>query len=80
MKPWDDLTRVAQDAMHLLGDAGPTVHPQNREIKGYVDDEKTYFSSQDLRELAEGLIEVAAWLDERATSTVSGDSASGVQP
>lgn len=68
MKTWDQLSTLAQDAMRLLGEAGPTVHPQNREVKGFVEGDKAYFSSDDLRALAKGMTEVADWLDERAAN------------
>ncbi len=70
MRVWDQISTLGQDAMKLLGEAGPTVHPQNREVKGYVEGGKAYFSSDDLRAIAKGMNEVADWLDERATVTV----------
>lgn len=71
MKPWEQLSAQAHEAMKALGEAGPTVHVQHREVKGYVDGGKAYFDAQDLRNLAMGMIEVANWLDERAASDKS---------
>lgn len=71
MKQWDELSDCALEAMSTLGGFGPTANAKNREVKGnmlasYGDDTRTYFGSGELRELAEGLNEVAAWLDQRA--------------
>lgn len=57
--------------MRTLGNFGPTVNPLYREVKGSMlgehgDAEKTYFDSNELRELAAACTEVADWLDARA--------------
>jgi hypothetical protein len=69
---WEDLSDGARRAMKELGNFGPTVSVDDRLVKGYTfDDEsgrcvKTYFSPEDLREMAAGMDEVADWLDKRA--------------
>ena len=68
MKTWEQLSAQAHESMKALGEAGPTVHVEHREVKGYIDGGKAYFDAQDLRNLAMGMIEVANWLDERATA------------
>ena len=59
--------------MRTLGNFTPTVNAAYREVKGsmlgeYGDAEKTYFSSLELRELAAACVEVANWLDARAST------------
>ena len=70
MSAWEDLTPKARDWMRDLGNFGPTVRAERRELKGYTHDDegavKTYWTSADLRELAWACIEVAGWLDHRA--------------
>ena len=66
-----DISESAKAWMKLLGNFGPTVHADRREIKGVtVDDDgdhvKTYYDSGELRELAAACSEVADWLDKRA--------------
>lgn len=68
---WQDLSESALRTMTDLGNFGATVNAQNREVKGYTLDSdgdagKTYYNSQDLRLMAQDLIEVADWLDKRA--------------
>jgi hypothetical protein len=68
---WEDLTESARNTMKELGNFGPTVNIENREVKGYTldaegDAGKTYWSSQDLRLMAQDFVEVADWLDKRA--------------
>ena len=67
---WEDLPAEALDAMKQLGNFGPTVHAANREVKGYTYDAdgvvKTYLTSDCLRNIAQGCIAVADWLDNRA--------------
>ncbi len=67
-----DLSKNARDVMDALGNFGPTVHALNREVKGYAMDSDTgecgkcYYTSEDLRRIASGCVEVAEWLDKRA--------------
>ncbi len=68
---WSDLSECALHVMRDLGNFGPTVNPENREVKGYMLDPdgdcgKCYYNSNDLRLVAQGCIEVANWLDKRA--------------
>lgn len=68
----NDVSQKARDVMDALGNFGPTVNALNREVKGYTMDSNTgdcgkaYYSSDDLRNIAAGCIEVADWLDKRA--------------
>lgn len=62
---WEDISENAGYWMEFLGNFGPTVHVNNREVRGYMDG-RTYLTSNDLRELAIALNEVADWLDKRA--------------
>lgn len=66
-----DISESAKAWMKLLGNFGPTVRAESREMKGMTVDEcgdhvKTYYDSGELRELAKACIEVADWLDRRA--------------
>ena len=68
---WDkDISNSAKGTMKFLGDFGPTVHAQNREVKGYMHDDegggKVYLDAGELREIAASCNEVADWLDKRA--------------
>ena len=67
---WEELSQKCRDVMKALGDFGPTVKPEDREVKGYTyDDEgggKCYWTSADLREIASACEQVASWLDKRA--------------
>ncbi len=63
---WEDLDEKHRLIMDELGDFSPTVNAANKEIKGYMDDGKTYWDSAYLRELAESCVAVANWLDLRA--------------
>jgi hypothetical protein len=69
---WEDLSEHAHRAMKELGNFGPTINVDQKLVKGYMfDDEcghnvKTYFGSDDLRDMAAGMAEVADWLDKRA--------------
>ena len=64
--------------MKLLGNFSPTVRKDDRLVKGYMLDEdgsgKVYLSSGDLREIAKSCVEVADWLDKRATEYYEQDS------
>lgn len=73
---WEDTSELARDVMKELGDFSPTSHPANVEVKGYLhcdegDDGRTYWTSDDLRKIAAGCVEVADWLDARAQSTTT---------
>lgn len=76
---WNDISEEARETMKSLGDFGPTVRAENKELKGYVlDDEdggamKCYCGSKDLRNMAAHFIEVADWLDKRASLAESSD-------
>lgn len=68
-----EVSESSRGWMRTLGNFTPTVNPLYREVKGsmlgeYGESEKTYFSSGELRELATACVEVADWLDLRATS------------
>lgn len=72
MSGWDfDLLKEQKpnvsEAMGAIGDAGPTVRVSDKLVKGWVDGDKVYYSSDDVR-IADGLMEVAKWLDCRAMS------------
>ena len=66
----DDLSQGARDTMDLLGNFLPTHMIEARTVKGYMWDgdgcSGVYFTSDDLRETAKHLIEVANWLDLQA--------------
>ena len=71
---WNILSGRARDTMRELGNFGPTVNVNERMVKGYMlgDDSeavKVYFSSSELRAIAQDLIEVAECLDKRADGT-----------
>lgn len=68
-----DISNIAKAWMKLLGNFGPTVLPERKELKGYTADDcgdqvKTYYDSGELRELAASCQEVADWLDRRAAA------------
>jgi hypothetical protein len=68
---WNDISQDARETMKTLGDFGPTVFPENREIKGYPqEDGKTYYDADELRKMATHFVEVANWLDARALSAL----------
>ena len=66
-----DISALSKTWMKFLGEFGPTVNEQSREIKGYMHDDegggKVYLDAGELRELASACNEVADWLDKRAT-------------
>jgi hypothetical protein len=69
---WGNLSSDALEVMKTLGDFGPTTDANDREVKGYfVDDEggsySAYWNSDYLRTIAAACVEVAEWLDKRAT-------------
>ena len=69
---WSETSELARDVMNELGDFGPTIRAEDVMVKGYMacndgDDGRTYWTSDDLRRIAQGCIEVADWLDKRAT-------------
>lgn len=70
MKDWEGLSQEARETMEWLGDFGPTVHVEQRQIKGYMRDSegggcKVYLTSDDLRILSRSFLDVADWLDAR---------------
>lgn len=67
MLQWDDVSVEARETMRLLGHFKPTVYAENKEVKGWIEEEgKTYINSADLRVMAVHFLEVADWLDKRA--------------
>ncbi len=66
-----EFTPREKETLEFLGRFHPTVKETDCTIKGYMHDEegggKVYLCSPDLRALAEDLISIAQWLDERAT-------------
>lgn len=75
----DERSSLCNTWMKFLGNFGPTVNVDSREIKGYMLDPddgeggKVYLDSGELRELANACNEMANWLDARATRS-AGDS------
>ena len=71
----DDIGSLAKTWMKFLGDFGPTVKEESRELKGDIYDEegggKVYLDSGELRELAAACNEVADWLDKRAEAVTN---------
>lgn len=67
-----DIGSLTQTWMKFLGNFGPTVHEQERMLKGYMHDDegggKVYLDAGELRELAAACNEAADWLDKRAES------------
>ena len=72
---WNDLSENARGVMRDLGHFGPTIRPELREVKGWFDGDKIYWTSDGLRCMAAGLQEVADWLDKRAAEAA--DAAGG---
>lgn len=77
-----EVTKNTRAWMRTLGNFGPTVNPLCREVKGSMlgehgDAEKTYFDSNELRELAIACNEVADWLDARASTAHQQQEAAG---
>lgn len=72
---WDDLPPGVMDTMEALGDFGPTVHPEARELKGIKYDGeggfKHYLTANTLRQMAADMVIVADWLDARARSALA---------
>lgn len=71
MLEWKDLDPAVLDTMQNLGWLGPTVNFQDKELKGYWYDEtgeggKVYLSADELKHMANHLIIVARWLEQRA--------------
>lgn len=62
-----ELTERQLNALEFLGNFGPTTVEKNCEVKGWMDGDKVYLNSTDLRDLADNLTSIAQWLDERAT-------------
>lgn len=79
MKQWEELSQNALNVMRDLGNFGPTIPPSKCEVKGYMLDaedggaSKTYLDADNLRDYAEGLCEVADWLEERAAQEKEGE-------
>lgn len=69
----------AHETMRCLGNFVPTIHAQDRQVKGYAPwgnefAGKVYLTSTDLREVAQHLQEIADWLDVRAAAPPSGEA------
>lgn len=64
-------------AMEALGRCSPTVNASYKEVKGQAIDwedggtHKRYFTSDELVQIADGIMEVAKFLDTRAMSAKS---------
>lgn len=70
---WTDVSEDAREWLEMLGNFGPTVHANRRELKGCVhsdhgEDGRVYLDSSDLRNISAALIEAADWLDKRAAA------------
>lgn len=63
---WEELNPKTLEWMQELGDFGPTVKEENKEVKGWGDGGKIYWGAEDLREIAAACLEVADWLEKRA--------------
>lgn len=65
-----EFTQHEQDTLEFLGNFGPTATVQDRMVKGWMADSegggKVYLDSTDLRLMAEHLVSIAQWLDDRA--------------
>ena len=66
-----ELSPRALETLADLGNFGPTVNVENKQMKGYMlhsDGEacKTYWDASDMRRIAADLIEAADWLEARA--------------
>lgn len=69
---WSRISKEARETMAMLGDFGPTFNADNREVKGYPQEQgKTYWSSNELRKMSTHLTEVAEWLDTRAAKSAN---------
>lgn len=60
-----DICKQDRDWLDELGYFGPTVHHENRELKGWIGGDAYYLTSVDLRQLAVACINAADWLDAR---------------
>lgn len=75
----NERSKLCNEWMRFLGNFGPTVHADRRQIKGYMIDPedgeggKVYLDSNELRALAEACIQMANWLDARATDSASAE-------
>ncbi len=69
MTQLNGLSPNALDVLKDLGNYGPTVNKQDREVKGWAYDHdldyvvKSYYTSDDLREISRACLEIADWLD-----------------
>jgi len=71
---WSNTSELARDVMNGLGDFSPTVRAGDCMVKGhmaseYGEDGRTYWTSDDLRRIAQACNEVADWLDARHALT-----------
>lgn len=65
------LPHRAAESLDVIGGARPTTDVRSREVKGYYDDRdgtttSFYYTSDDLRKIADGLNVAAGWLDARS--------------
>lgn len=70
---WEEVSGEARKTMNRLGFFQPTLNVADRTVKGYArwgDEEagKVYLDSENLREIARHVVEVADWLDKRAST------------
>lgn len=70
---WKDISEKSRDIMSRLGGYTPVSNRKDARVMGWVCDvEKVYWSSEILREIAAAYIEVADWLDKRASENDGG--------
>jgi len=60
-----EFTQSEKETLEFLGNFGPTVNVEHRMLKGYTHDGKTYLDTADLRTIANDLLSIASWLDDR---------------
>ena len=69
MKPFEQLSASAKKAIQMIGHAEPTKYPLHGEVQVDIRDCVVTYTADDLREAAEGCIELADWLDARVAWT-----------
>jgi hypothetical protein len=66
-----DLSKRALETLEFLGNFGPTSNPKDKKLKGWTYSgagaEKTYLTAEDVRDMAQDLLEVAQALEDRAS-------------
>lgn len=64
-----------EEAVEALGNIGPTANPDHKQVKGYyIDPEEgggcsVYYSADDLKRIANGAVQIANFLENRALSS-----------